>query len=97
MLIHNFDFEREYLMMDKRDDKSAQEIQAELNEIEHDITLRKILWQSHDEWTKLVEEWTATNFDSLNVQVRIIIFFIDYLLLEKKLLSKSKENQDLKL
>ncbi|XP_069117336.1 dynein axonemal heavy chain 6-like isoform X3 [Argopecten irradians] len=58
----------EYLMIDKRDNKSAQEIQSELNELEHDIMLRRILWQSQEEWTKLVEEWTATVFDSLNVQ-----------------------------
>lgn len=55
-------------MIEKRDNKSAQDIQAELNELEHDIMLRRILWQSQEEWTKLVDEWTATVFDSLNVQ-----------------------------
>ncbi|OWF46435.1 Dynein heavy chain 6, axonemal [Mizuhopecten yessoensis] len=58
----------EYLMIDKRDNKSAQEIQSELNELEHDIMLRRILWQSQEEWMKLVDEWTATVFENLNVQ-----------------------------
>ena len=56
------------MMMDRQDEKSAQEIQSELNEIEHDIMLRRVLWQSLDEWSKLVEEWTTTIFDVLNVQ-----------------------------
>lgn len=55
--------------MDKRDDHSAQEIQNELSEIERDLTLRRLLWQSQEEWAKLVDEWTATVFDSLNVDM----------------------------
>lgn len=54
--------------MTKRDDHSAQEIQADLSEVERDLTLRRLLWQSQEEWTKLVDEWTATSFDALPVE-----------------------------
>ena len=58
-----------YMNMHKRDDQSAQEIQADLSEIERDLTLRRLLWQSQEEWTKMVEEWTATSFDALPVEM----------------------------
>lgn len=54
--------------MDKREDNSAQEMQADLSEIERDLTLRRLLWESTEEWDKLSEEWTGTPFDSLNVE-----------------------------
>ena len=54
-------------MMDKRDDNSAQEIQADLSEIERDLTLRRLLWESQVEWDKLSEDWTSGAFDQLNV------------------------------
>ncbi|XP_053375273.1 dynein axonemal heavy chain 6-like isoform X4 [Mercenaria mercenaria] len=57
-----------YMNMSKRDDHSAQEIQADLSEVERDLTLRRLLWQSQEEWTKLVDEWTATSFDALPVE-----------------------------
>ncbi|WAR20146.1 DYH6-like protein, partial [Mya arenaria] len=57
-----------YMGTTKRDDASAQEIQAELSEVERDLTLRRLLWQSQEEWSKLVEEWTATSFDALPVE-----------------------------
>ena len=56
------------MMMEKKSDTSAQDIQADLSEIERDLTLRGLLWQSLEEWTRLVEEWTATSFDSINVE-----------------------------
>ena len=49
------------------DAASAQTVQAELAEIERDLTLRRLLWESQEEWTKLVDDWTSTAFDSLNV------------------------------
>lgn len=55
-------------MMDKKSDASAQDIQMELSEIERDLTLRGLLWQSLVEWAHLVDEWTATAFDSVNVE-----------------------------
>ena len=57
-----------YMNMSKKDDQSAQEIQADLSEVERDLTLRRLLWQSQEEWTKLVDEWTATTFDALPVE-----------------------------
>lgn len=56
------------LMMDKKSDTSAQDIQTDLSEIERDLMLRGLLWQSLEEWTHLVEEWTDTSFDSVNVE-----------------------------
>ncbi|KAH9496161.1 Dynein heavy chain 6, axonemal [Bulinus truncatus] len=54
--------------LERHSDYSIQEIQADLNEIERDLTLRTLLWQSIDEWSKLVEEWMETPFDSINVE-----------------------------
>lgn len=36
---------------------SAQQVQAELSEVERDLTLRKLLWESQDDWSRLFEEW----------------------------------------
>lgn len=55
--------------MDRYDSQSASEIQADLSDIERDLTLRQLLWQSQEEWDKLYEEWTATPFDSLQVEL----------------------------
>lgn len=54
--------------MDTADTNSAQEIQAEISDTERDLTLRRMLWESTEEWMKLVAEWTATLFDSLKVE-----------------------------
>lgn len=54
--------------MDRYDSQSASEIQADLSDIERDLTLRQLLWQSQEEWDKLYGEWTATPFDSLQVE-----------------------------
>lgn len=58
----------EYMLMDRYDSQSASEIQADLSDIERDLTLRQLLWQSQEEWDKLYGEWTATPFDSLQVE-----------------------------
>lgn len=55
--------------MESKDDKAiTQAIQSELSEIERDLTLRRLLWESQEEWVKLVTEWTASPFDSLPVE-----------------------------
>nr|XP_039247972.1 dynein heavy chain 6, axonemal-like [Styela clava] len=46
---------------------SAQQVQAELSEVERDLTLRKLLWESQDEWARLLDEWKSTPFRKLNV------------------------------
>lgn len=56
------------MLMDRYDSQSASEIQADLSDIERDLTLRQLLWQSQEEWDKLYGEWTATPFDSLQVE-----------------------------
>ena len=53
---------------DTKSEESAQAIETELSEIERDLTLRRLLWQSLDEWTRLVDEWTAMPFDSVPVE-----------------------------
>ena len=57
------------MMMDRKEsDNSAQEIQADLSEIERDLTLRRLLWESQEEWDRLAQEWTSNPFDILNVE-----------------------------
>lgn len=54
--------------MDKRGaESSAQEIQQELSEIERDLALRRLLWESQEEWESLSVQWKETAFDSLDV------------------------------
>ena len=54
--------------MDRKDaDNSGQEIQADLSEIERDLTLRRLLWESQEEWDHLAHDWTTSTFDALNV------------------------------
>lgn len=54
-------------MMRDQDDNSAKEMQADLVEIERDLTLRRVLWESAEEWDKLSLEWTSSAFDVLSV------------------------------
>lgn len=61
-------FGREYILLDRDEGVKAHVVQSELGEIERDLTLRRLLWESSEELTKLVEEWTATTFDQLNVE-----------------------------
>ncbi|CAF1506431.1 unnamed protein product, partial [Didymodactylos carnosus] len=48
---------------------SLQTVQNELSDIEHDINLRKLLWESQQNWTKLYKEWTNTPLEAINVDV----------------------------
>ena len=74
-------------MMDSSgSESSAQEIQQELSEIERDLTLRKLLWESQEEWEKLDKEWTQTPFDQLlveNLQKSVNRFSQTVFMLEK--------------
>ncbi|XP_067943512.1 dynein axonemal heavy chain 6-like [Watersipora subatra] len=58
----------DYILLDRDEGVKAHVVQSELGEIERDLTLRRLLWESSEELTKLVEEWTATTFDLLNVE-----------------------------
>nr|XP_018672447.1 dynein heavy chain 6, axonemal-like [Ciona intestinalis] len=67
---------------------SAAQLQAELSEVERDITLRKLLWESSDEWAKLHQEWTITEFLELDidsVQENVMRFMQTVFMLEKGL------------
>lgn len=48
---------------------SIANLQSELNEIEHDISLRKLLWDSMEEWDKLVKVWLSMCLDDIQVEV----------------------------
>jgi dynein heavy chain len=41
----------------------------ELNELEHDINLRKILWKSIEEWDILIKKWLSNLIDDIKVDV----------------------------
>lgn len=47
-IFRNFELNmcREFLLVEKRDDSATQEIQMDLGELERDLTLRKLLWDS---------------------------------------------------
>ena len=45
------------------------DLQEELAEVERDLMLRKLLWESMCEWSELVERWKETPFVQLNVNV----------------------------
>lgn len=46
---------------------STQTLNAELSEIECDLSLRKVLWEAKEEWGRLSAEWRQTSFENLNV------------------------------
>ncbi|XP_078503488.1 dynein axonemal heavy chain 14 [Lissotriton helveticus] len=48
---------------------SAHVVNSELAEIECDLGLRRVLWESQEEWGKLSTEWKLTLFDNLNVDL----------------------------
>ena len=56
------------MMMDRQEEGSAREIGADLSELERDLTLRRLLWESQEEWETSEEEWLGNPFDSLNVE-----------------------------
>ena len=61
-------------------------LQNDLAEVERDLTLRKMLWESIDEWEVLVSKWKATQFDGLavdDVQKDVTRFVQTVFLLEK--------------
>ncbi|XP_073527968.1 dynein axonemal heavy chain 14 isoform X2 [Phyllobates terribilis] len=46
---------------------TTQMLNAELSEIECDLSLRKLLWEAKEEWGRLSTEWRQTSFENLNV------------------------------
>ena len=59
---------REFAMMERQEEGSAQEIGADLSELERDLTLRRLLWESQEEWETLSVDWLSCSFDSLSVE-----------------------------
>ena len=69
----NFEFQRKYFDSDGptsvySSEVSAQTVQTELNEIERDLTLRRMLWESQEEWQELLFDWTHTPFVEIVVE-----------------------------
>ncbi|XP_063298016.1 dynein axonemal heavy chain 14 [Pelobates fuscus] len=50
-------------------DISTHLLNTELTEVECDLSLRKLLWESTEEWANLSAEWRSTSFQQLNVDV----------------------------
>ena len=48
---------------------SLQTVQNEINDIEQDINLRKLLWESQHQWGKLYHEWTNTLLSSIDIDL----------------------------
>lgn len=46
---------------------SAEALQRDVAEVERDLSLRRLLWESSDQWKRLVNEWEEQPFDHLNV------------------------------
>lgn len=61
-------------------------LQSGLNELEHDINLRKLLWSSITEWDLLVKEWLNKLLDDIkvdNLQKDVNRFTQNVFMLEK--------------
>ena len=64
----------------------ASSLQSEVTEVEKDLTLRCLLWDSLQEWQGLVDQWEATPFETLkidDVQQDVTRFIQTVFLLEK--------------
>ena len=75
-------------MLSKPDQSSPQasSLQSEVTEVEKDLTLRCLLWESLQEWQGLVDQWEATPFETLKideVQQDVTRFIQTVFLLEK--------------
>ncbi len=44
-------------------------MQGELNELEHDISLRRLLWKSIEEWDVLIKDWLSKLLDEVKVDM----------------------------
>ena len=53
---------------DAKDDRQIQVVLIDLGEIDRELMLRKLLWESLGEWEKLEKEWKESMFDLLNVE-----------------------------
>lgn len=61
-------------------------LQSELTEVEKDLTLRCLLWESLREWQGLIDQWEAASFETLkieDVQQNVARFIQTIFLLEK--------------
>ncbi|XP_028393421.1 dynein heavy chain 6, axonemal-like isoform X2 [Dendronephthya gigantea] len=52
---------------DGRKADNAGSLQRDVVEVERDLSLRRLLWESSDQWKRLVNQWEEEPFDRLNV------------------------------
>lgn len=52
---------------DDRKNVNAALLQRDVAEVERDLSLRRLLWESSDQWARVVKEWKEQPFESLNV------------------------------
>jgi hypothetical protein len=52
---------------DRDDAGRSRELSAELTEVETDLTLRRMLWESVVEWDEISPTWLRAAFDTLDV------------------------------
>lgn len=45
----------------------ANDIVAELTDLERSLTLRRMLWEAVEEWNELTSRWMIQQFDTLDV------------------------------
>ena len=70
---------------------SVTALHNDLTEVERDLNLRKLLWESMDEWELLVDQWKATPFEALivdDVHRDVTRFVQTVFLLEKGIYSR---------
>jgi hypothetical protein len=61
---------RDYMLQDaNRSGVTILTLQTDLNELEHDISLRKLLWTSIGEWDLLVKDWLNKLLDDIKVDL----------------------------
>jgi dynein heavy chain, axonemal len=48
---------------------SLQTVHTELTDIEQDVNLRKLLWESQQNWTKLYRQWSSTMLDAIDIEL----------------------------
>ena len=52
---------------DGRKSDNAGSLQRDVADVERDLSLRRLLWESSDQWTHVVKEWKEQPFQRLNV------------------------------
>uniref|UniRef100_A0A8C3TFB6 Dynein axonemal heavy chain 14 n=1 Tax=Chelydra serpentina TaxID=8475 RepID=A0A8C3TFB6_CHESE len=77
-------------------DSSSQRVNKKLSEVESELALRKLLWDSLEEWGKLSFRWKHTLFENLDIdliQKDVSRFMQTIQILEKDIMALLEESQ----